>query len=150
MDPFSITVGALGITEFALSSISHLRDLVNGLEEATDVIQEVIFDLEAIQRSLSALKNLQISDNTTCVEAKEDLEKTGVAEAVNKCGQACADFSKKLEQWTKHSSTTKLSLRDRLTVGLWNKEKIQKFRTQVHSCQAIVHFAIDSANLYVM
>jgi hypothetical protein len=150
MDPFSITVGALGITEFALSSISHLRDLIHGLEEASDVIQDVIFNLEAIQLSLSALNNLQISDNTTFVGATEDLKKTGVAEAVNKCGQACAGFSKKLEQWTKHSSTTKLSLRDRLTVGLWNKEKIQTFRTQVHSCQAIVHFAIDSANLYVI
>lgn len=150
MDPFSIIVGALGIAEFALASISHLRDLVNGLEEANEAIQDVIFDLEAIQRSLSALKNLRISDNTTFVEAKEDLEKTGVAEAVNKCGQACADFSKKLEHWTRHSSTTKLSLRDRLTVGLWNKEKMQTIRMQVHSCQATVHFAIDSANLYVI
>ncbi|KAJ5298307.1 uncharacterized protein N7443_006427 [Penicillium atrosanguineum] len=150
MDPFSITVGALGITEFALSSISHLRDLVDGLKEANDVIQDVIFNLNAIQLSLSALKNLQFSDNTTYTEAKEDLKKTGVAEAVNNCGQACAEFSKKLEQWTKHSSSTKLSLRDRLTVGLWNKEKVQTFRTQVHSCQSIVHFAIDSASLIIL
>jgi hypothetical protein len=147
MDPFSITVGALGITQFALSSIGNLRDLINGLDEAKDVIQDVASDLEAIQLPLSALKNLQISDDKTYVAAKEDLENTGVAEAVNKCGQACADFSKKLEQWTKHSTTTKLSLRDRLSVGLWNKEKIRTFRTQVHSCQAIVQFAIDSTQL---
>lgn len=58
MDPFSIIVGALIITEFALASISHLRDLFNGLEEANDMIQDVLFDLEAIQLSLSALKEL--------------------------------------------------------------------------------------------
>lgn len=69
---------------------------------------------------------------------------------MNKCGQTCTEFSKKLEQWTSHSSTTKLSLRDRMSVGLWNKEKIRTFRTQVHSCQAIVHFAITSAQLYVI
>lgn len=150
MDPFSITAGAIGITGFALSSISNLRRIIDGLEEANDVMQDVTSNLEAIQLPLSALENLRISDRTTCNETKEDLKKTGVAEAVNNCGQACAGFSKKLEQWTKHSNTTKLSLRDRLSVGLWNKEKIQTFRTQVLSCQAIVQFAIDSAHLYVI
>ncbi|KAJ5372538.1 Cytochrome P450 [Penicillium concentricum] len=150
MDPFSLTVGALGITGFALSSISNVRQIIDGLEEANDVLQEVTSNLEAIQRPLSALTDLQISDSKTYTETREVLEKTGVAEAVNKCGQACATFMKKLEQWTKHSSTTKLSLRDRLSVGLWNKEKIQTFRTQVLTCQAIVQFAIDSAQLVIL
>lgn len=150
MDPFSITVGALGITQFAISSIDNLREFINGLDEAKDVMQDVTSDLEAIQLPLSALENLQISDDKTYLAAKEDLENTGVADAVNKCGQACADFTKRLEQWTKHSTTTKLSLRDRLSVGLWNKEKIRTFRTQVHSCQAIVQFAIDSTQLIIL
>jgi hypothetical protein len=111
------------------------------------VLQDVTSNLEAIQHPLSALKDLQIPDSTTYDETKKDLEKTGVAEAVNNCGQACAEFTKKLEQWTKHSSSTKLSLRDRLTAGMWNKEKIQTFRTQVSSCRAIVQFAIGSAQL---
>lgn len=149
MDPFSITVGALGITQFAISSIGNLREFINGLDEAKDVMQDVTSDLEAIQLPLYALENLQIPDDKTYVAAKADLENTGVAEAVNKCGQACADFTKRLEQWTKHSTTTKFSLRDRLSVGLWNKEKIRTFRTQVRSCQAIVQFAIDSTQLYV-
>lgn len=147
MDPLSITTGVLGITEFAFSSINNLRSLIDGLNEAKDMLQDVTSDLEAIQLPLSALENLQISDSTTYDETKKDLEKTGVAEAVNNCGQACADFAKKLEQWTKHSSTTKLSLRDRLSVGLWNKEKIQTFRMRVSSCRAIVQFAIGSTQL---
>ncbi|OQE09546.1 hypothetical protein PENVUL_c006G04981 [Penicillium vulpinum] len=150
MDPFSLTLGALGITEFALSRISNLRRLINSLSEANDVMQDVTSNLEAIERPLAALENLQISDSTTYAETREVLEKTGVAEAVNICGQACAGFTKKLEQWTKHSSSTKLSLRDRLSVGLWNKEKIQTFRTQVATCQAIVQFAIDSAQLIII
>jgi len=150
MDPFSITAGALGITEFALASVGNLRDFINGLNEANDVVQDIRSNLEAIQRPLAALKGLNISDRMTYVAVKEALQKTGVAEAVNKCGKACADFTKKLEQWTKHSSATKLSLRDRMTVGLWNKEKIRTFRTQIQSCQAIVQFAIDIAQLYVI
>jgi hypothetical protein len=37
MDPFSITVGALGITEFAISSIVQLHNFINGLAEAKEV-----------------------------------------------------------------------------------------------------------------
>jgi hypothetical protein len=149
MDPFTITVGALGITEFAISSIDKLRDFVSSLAEAKEVVQDIASNLEAVQRPLAALEELKISDSATYAAAKDDLEKTGVAEAVNKCGQACADFTKKLEQWTKHSSSTKLSLRDRLSVGVWNKEKIGTFRMQVQSCQAIVQFAIESTQLWV-
>ncbi|CAI7577519.1 unnamed protein product [Penicillium glandicola] len=149
MDPLSITASALGITGFALSSISNIRRIIDDIQEANDVMQDVTSNLEAIELPLSALEKLQITDSTTHAEIKEDLKKTGVVEAVNKCGQACAEFKKKLEQWTRHSSTTKLSLRDRLSVGLWKKEKIQTFRTQVLTCQAIVQFAIESAQLLI-
>ncbi|KAJ5320681.1 hypothetical protein N7508_000964 [Penicillium antarcticum] len=149
MDPFSLSVGAIGITQTTLSSISKLRDILNGLEEANDILQDVTFELEAIHHPLSALENLHVSDEPTFLAAKRDLERTGVADAVNKCGQACDKFSKKLDKWTKHSNPTEVSLRDRLSVGLWNREKIRTFRTQVHSCQSIVQFAIDSAQLYV-
>ena len=147
MDPFSITVGALGITEFAISSIEKLHNFINSLAEAKEVVQDIAANLEAVQRPLAALSELKISNSATYNEAKKDLEKTGVAEAVNECGQACAEFTKKLEQWTKHSSSTKLSIRDRLSVGVWNKEKIRTFRTRVQSCQAIVQFAIGTTQL---
>ena len=147
MDPFSITVGALGITGFALSSIDHLRDLIGSLADAKEVVQDIASTLEAIQRPLTSLEQLTIADHATHAEAKSDLENTGVAEAVNRCGQACADFTRRLQQWTKHSNNSKLSLRDRFVVGVWNREKIRTFRTQVQSCQAIVQFAIESTQL---
>ena len=147
MDPFSITVGALGITEFAISSIVRLRDFINGLAEAKEVVQDIASNLEGIERPLAALKKLSISDGATSTAAEEDLKKAGVAEAVNNCGDACDEFTKNLQKWTKHSSTMKLSLRDRFSVGIWNKEKIRTFRTQVQSCEATVQFAVTSTQL---
>lgn len=147
MDPFSITVGTLGITEFAISSIDHLRGLINSLAEAKEVVQDIASTLEAIQRPLAALKELNFSDSATYTAAKEDLEKTGLAKAVNECGQACDDFAEKLKRWTKHSNSKKMSIRDRLSVGVWNKESIYTFRTQIQSCQSIVQFAIASTQL---
>ena len=147
MDPFSITVGALGITEFAISSIVSLRNLIDDLAEAKQVVHDIASDLEAVRRPLTALQALPISDQETYNIAKEDLEKTGVAEAVNSCGKACAEFSRKLKQWTKHSSDSRLSLRDHLSVGVWNKQKLCRFQTQVRSCQANVQMAVQSTQL---
>ncbi|KAI0410671.1 hypothetical protein F5X98DRAFT_359139 [Xylaria grammica] len=144
MDPFSITVGALGITEFAVSSIVRLHTFINGLAEAKEVVQDIASNLEGIQQPLASLRELSLSG-----EAIRDLKKTGVVEAVNRCGDACAKFNKSLEKWTKHSPGTKLSLRDRLSVGVWNQEKIRTFRTQVQSCQANVQFAVTSTQLIV-
>jgi hypothetical protein len=98
MDPFSITVGALGITQFAISSIVQLRHSIYDLAEAKEVVQDVASNLDAVQRPLAALRELSISDEATYTAAKEDLEKTGVVKAVNNCGQACADFTKNLER----------------------------------------------------
>ncbi|KAI1839711.1 hypothetical protein JX266_014079 [Neoarthrinium moseri] len=149
MDPFSITVGALGITDFAISSIEKLHNSINNLVEAKDVVQDIATNLEAVQRPLAALAGITMLDQEAFDAAKDDLKKTGVVEAVNHCGQACDDFTKKLEKWTKHSSDQKLSLRDRFSVGLWNREKISTFRTRVQCCQATVQFAVDSTQLIV-
>jgi hypothetical protein len=147
MDPLSITASTLGITQFAISSIVQLNDFINNLAEAKEVVQDIVSNLEAVQRPLAALEELTISDPATYTAAKVDLEKTGVVEAVNNCGQACSNFTDNLKRWTKHSGGTKLSFRDRFAVGVWNKEKIRTFRMQVQSCQATVHFAVTSTQL---
>lgn len=147
MDPLSITASAIGITGFAMTSIVELRTLIDDLSEAQDVVEDVAANLANIERPLAALEQLHISDGATSSAAKEDLRKAGVAEAVNMCGDACSDFSKNLTKWTRHSSATKLSLRDRLSVGLWNREKVRTLRTQVQSCEATVQFAVTNAQL---
>ena len=147
MDPLSITAGTVGITAFAVTSITQLHNFISGLAEAKDVLQDVTDNLGGIQRRLTGLEQINITEETTSVKAKEDLKKAGVAEAVNKCGDACDEFSKNLQKWTKHSSTAKLSLRDRLSVGVWNKEKIRTLKTQLQSCEATVHFAVSSTQL---
>jgi hypothetical protein len=147
MDPFSITAGAIGITGFAMTSIVQLHSLIGGLSEAQDLVTDIASSLGNIQRPLAALKQLSISDESTSIAAKEDLRKAGVAEAVNKCGNVCNEFSKNLTKWMQHSSTAKLSLRDRLSVGVWNREKIRTLKMQLQSCEATVQFAVTSTQL---
>jgi hypothetical protein len=85
MDPLSITASALGITQFAISSIVQLHSFVNDLTEAKEVVQDIASNLEGVQRPLAALEELTISGPTIYTAAKVDLEKTGVVEAVNNC-----------------------------------------------------------------
>lgn len=147
MDPFSLTAGAIGITNIATTSIVELRSLIESLSEAQDVVADIASSLDNIERPLAALEQLSIPNEATSVAVKEDLCKAGVAEAVNSCGDACKKFREDLTKWTKHSSATRLSLRDRFSVGVWNKEKIRTFRTQLQWCENTVHFAVTSTQL---
>lgn len=147
MDPFSITAGAMGIAGVATTSITQLHSLVSGLTGVEDLVQGIVSHLEGVQRSIAVLEQVKISDEATSVAAKQDLEKAGVAEAVNKCGSACDEFEKSIKRWTKHSSLEKVSLRDRFQVGIWNREKIATFRVQLQSCEAILMLAVNSTQL---
>jgi hypothetical protein len=147
MDPFTITTGAIGITGFAITSMGQLHNLINNISEAQNVVSDVSSCLANIQRPLDALKQISISDEAISTAAKDDLQKAGVAEAMNSCGMACDEFSKNLTKWTKNSSSTKISLRDRLSVSVWNREKIRTLRTQLQSCEATVNFAVTNTQL---
>jgi hypothetical protein len=147
MDPLSITATAIGITTFAITSIKQLHDIINDVAEVKEVIHDISASLTDILVPLDSLRELHVPDSSISAAVKADLEKAGVAGAVNKCGDLCDDFSKRLKKWTKHSSGAKLSLRDRLTVGLWNKEKIRALRTSIQSCQSTVQFAVQTTQL---
>lgn len=143
MDPFGIKVGAIGITESATNSIVQLHSLIDSLIEAKDVISDIASSLAKIERPLAALEELSISDGATSDAARENLRQVGVAETVNRCGEACDEFGKNLKKWTKYS---RYSLKDRLSIGVWN-EKMRTLRTRLQSCEKTVQFAVTSTQM---
>lgn len=147
MDPLSITAAAIGISGAAITSIVSVRNTFNNFQDASEVVGDIRTQLENIQRPLDSLEALKITDNSALTASKESLARSGVAEAVNDCGKACAAFDKKLQKWTRHSAEGKLSFRDKMTVGVWNKEKVLTFKTRVETCQLSVHFAVSSVQL---
>jgi hypothetical protein len=149
MEPFGIAAGAFGITSFAINNITQLHGLINSLATAKENVADVATDLQNIQRVLTALNQLSIPDEATSLAIRADLQAVGVAQAVNTCGAACSEFSRDLEKWTSHSSNPaeKLSKRDRLSVGIWNQEKIRTYKIRVHSCATIVGLAVKTISL---
>lgn len=146
MDPLSITAATIGITAFALTSIKQLRDTINDVADVKEVIHDISISLTDILVPLDSLRDAHVPGSSISASAKADLEKAGVAKAVNRCGDLCDDFAKRLEKWTKHSSGSKLSFRDRLTVS-FNKEKIRTLRISVDTCQSTVQLAVQTTQL---
>ena len=147
MDPFSITVGAIGISETGLAAIKTLRTTIKDVKNAPEDVREIRTVLGQTETSLNALRKLEIADRETSEACKAALKETGMVEAVNNCGAASEAFNQRLQQWTRHSTEDELSKRDRLSVGFWNKDTIAGFKTKVETCQGLVHFAVSTTQL---
>ena len=147
MDPLSLTVAALGITDFAISRFNELRGVIDDIKEAKEELNDVQSSLENITSTLDALGELGINstDNTAVLE---DLKKTRVSDAVNSCSEACEAFSKNIKKWRRKSGSERMSFRERFLIGVWKKETIRTLRTRVQGCQATVQFAVASCQLY--
>ncbi|KAF3904690.1 hypothetical protein ABW21_db0208864 [Orbilia brochopaga] len=147
MDPLSITAATVGISQFAIYSIVELHNFIESLGEAGDVVQDIASNLEAIQRPLNALKNLEVSDESTYRATKSELDRAGLPDAVNKCGEACAKFETKLKVWTSHSSLKRLSLRDRLIIQLRSEGTLRTSREgmegQIHALRDKIQQHMD-------
>jgi len=147
MDPFSIAAGAIGVSGAALSGISCLRQTLTDLKNAPHEVKDIKSSLKVTQDTLASLESLKISDNTLSIQINANLKQAAIGETVNKCGEACGQFAKDLLKWTAHSSDSQMSARDRFSVGVWHRAKIERYKTQIQSCQSSVVFATTSAQM---
>jgi hypothetical protein len=147
MKSLCISVDVISIANFATTSIIQLRNLIEELPEARDVVLDVAVSLANIEGSLAALEQISIPDNASSTVIKEDLRKAGIAQAVNRCGDICHTFSNTLKRRIEHSAATAVSLRDQISVGVWYREKIRTLKAQVQSCEAAVQIAVSSTQL---
>ena len=150
MEPFSVVASAVNITDFALSGIKHLHSLMNDVEEAADVVQDIRRGLDGILQSLQAVQQMMTSNSEVSAAAQRALNDAGVAKAVNECGEACNEFAKISAKWNEHSRPEPTVLRDRAVDDIWYKERIKTMRVQVQSCQSRVELAVQIANLKVI
>lgn len=87
------------------------------MSEIKEVIQDNFTGLTGIFVPLDSLRELYSPDSSISAAGMADLEKAGVANALNRCGDLCDDFAKRLDKLINHSSGPKLSFRDRLTAS---------------------------------
>lgn len=146
MDPFSLAVGVLGITGFALSAIKHLHSTIDALTEAQRELTPLREGLSNVARTLKALETV-LSNSALSRATTKDLEEAGLAAAVNACGTACNELAEYLTQRVVRTSGGKLGHRILLVIRISRSRSIQALKDKLQSCQAVTQIALDTAQL---
>ncbi|KAJ5810114.1 uncharacterized protein N7503_002332 [Penicillium pulvis] len=143
MDPFSLTVGTLGIVGAAVQSISALIHEINAIRDAPVVIAGLRDELVAVEAILLVLdnphKNSQLEHLTP--DARTALQLT-----VTHCAKACTEFRNKIVRWTKHSGE-KLHAWDRVRVGLFAERTVETLCEQLNRYKSTMNIAVSTATL---
>lgn len=149
MDPFSISIAAVGITGTAINGISKLHDTITRIRDAQESFDDIRLQLDNIRRPLNTLQSLVLdTDEWSNEAAKQALVQVEIGKAVNDCGQACEAFEKRLQRkLMKRSQKNTLTLKEKMTFGIWDKERTLTLKARVENCQRIVHFGISSAQM---
>lgn len=130
----------IGITDFAVRSVQGLYGIVKDYRGVADEVEERFrTEITCLQSSLSGLGFLTSADQQTHNEVKE----TGVAEAMNDCGESCAEFETKLSRWIKRGPD---SFRDRVKV-MRNKGAIGKYTSKVWTTARLLDTAVGILTL---
>lgn len=134
-----MAAGIIGITDVALKSIKGLYDIVKAYKEVPDEIKRFQSEIASLQNNLAGLEFLETADEAT----REEVKKTGVADAINSCGQACDEFKKKLSQWLKHGDD---GFRDKVRI-LKNRSSVKKFTAKMWTTARLLDSAVGILTL---
>lgn len=145
MDPFSLTVGSLGIAGAAVQSITALMHEINTIRDAPSVIAGLKDELVAVEAILLALDNAQ--KNCQLEHLTPDV-RTGLQLAVTHCAETCTEFRNSIARWTKHSGG-KMRVWDRVRFGLYAERTVETLREQLNCYKSTINIAVSTAILYV-
>ncbi|KAJ5564863.1 hypothetical protein N7513_001105 [Penicillium frequentans] len=143
MDPFSLTVGTLGIVGAAVQSITALIHEINAIRDAPGVIAGLREELVAVEAILLVLDN---AHKNSQLEHLTPDARTALQLAVTHCAKACTEFRNKIVRWTKHSGE-KLHAWDRVRVGLFAERTVETLCEQLNRYKSTMNIAVSTATL---
>lgn len=137
---------AAGIVGVVVPAMHYTRLLLNDIEkirEASDTVAGLQKELEGVLGTTEKLKAVDPSELETLGVAQQSLS------AIKTCDEACEDFRKDLQRWTKHSKDGKISLRDRINVGFFQDENIKSLSRRLQTCKTTLILSVNTATLFV-
>lgn len=138
-DPLSIATGVLTLAGFALSSSVQLYNIINGLQSQNRKTR-------ALQSELGALKTVLESLFETINSSEPDVDFSALRTPLEQCGEACKNYSELIAKFTKHTKSTRSSVRD------WFKQQylwgdVTDFKEMIAAYKATITIAIVNVNL---
>lgn len=145
-DPLSIAASIVSLSAFALHGTHILLDDLNSIADAPREIRRLKKNVEVVEAILLAIKNITDDEWRLINRGKDD--QPALKAAITSCEKACSDFQKSLKNWTRHSPEGgKLSLFDRLNVGVFKESKIGAMSDQLETCKTALTTAVGVSNL---
>lgn len=145
MDPLSVTASAIAIAALAAQSCKQTYSLISGITDAPQSITHSQNLLIQTEDSLVALEQL-VTNNKTSAILESTLRAISLERTLKSTRDICSDFSAAVANITKHSTDTKFSFRDRISVHL-REGKINGFNQQLSDCRRTLVLVLGSINL---
>ncbi|KAI9735864.1 MAG: hypothetical protein M1834_001329 [Cirrosporium novae-zelandiae] len=143
-DPFSITAGAIGIAGPALQSIRALRENIQAIKGAPEMIRDLKEDVLAVEKIFATLDTAIQGPE---FETLNHDTKTDLGHVINSCKGVCEKIQTKLTKCMKHSADGQIHWRDRVRVGLFSEPDIKVLSGQLNTCKSTVNSAVITATL---
>lgn len=137
-DPLSIAAGILAVAGFALKSSMALHNTIRGFQSQNKDARALKAEISDLTGVLSSLLET-ISNNPT-------LDFQSLKCPLQRCGNACEEYGRIIARCTKHSDTSRSSMRDWITQKYLQGD-INDFRTMLAAYKSTINIALANANL---
>lgn len=146
MDPLSITASAIGIATLAAQTAKAAYNIIDGLVEAPQVIARSRLVLLGTENTLNMLQETLKPSKDKQVELGSLLELIALDKTLSSTQEVCVQFNEKITEYTRRSSNTKFSNRDRILVNL-HESKITSLKEELKVCQHTISLMIGTITL---
>jgi hypothetical protein len=142
-DPFSITVGVIGIITPALHATRLLLEDLRKITEAPATVRALGQDVSFVEGTLESLAAVSQPQWTALGETVAAQSKN----AITACTTSCTEFRKDLQRWTRHSTDGGMAWRDRVSLGLFRENQIKAMSGQLEKYRTTLNIIISTATL---
>lgn len=142
-DPLSISASVVGLVVPALEGTRLLVDTLRAIRDAPKALQDIETDLKSVEASLGSLKGIDESQLKLLSEQVYDQ----CRDTISRYKSACDGFRGDIQRCTKRTRDGKLSWRDKVNVGFFNKKRIEGMSRQLQSCKLTLNSVLSVATL---
>lgn len=145
-DPLRITAGVVGITAVAITSIQSLMTFVRSIQQAPKSVEQINSDLGSLESAITSLSKAFSGRAPVSEALRSIVTDIKLADMINNCGDSCTAFEESLARWTKHTTPSHTSKRDRFVIA-FEDHAIGSFHSQLNACKQTLGIVINTSTL---
>lgn len=140
-DPLSTASGVVALVTFALQSSVTLHRTIRSLrsqEKDARALKDELADLTSVLETL-----------LETIEGHPNIDFGSLALPLQRCGKICQEYGELIAKCTRHSTSSRASLRDWITQRYLQGD-INDFRNMLSGYKSTINIALANANMLVV